>query len=65
MDTGASASFDRFADAAWFSNYAATAMQWTVGAKVLNSRITFEIEPQDMATRAEVAQILVNFNSLN
>lgn len=64
MDIGASASLNQFSDASSVSNYAATAMQWAVGAKVINGRTTTTIEPQGIAIRAEVAQMLVNFNNL-
>ena len=64
MDTSASASLDSFTDAASVSAYAAEAMQWAVGAQVMNGRTATTLEPQGIATRAEVAQLLVNFNSL-
>ena len=39
-------------------------MQWAVGAQVMNGRTMTTLEPQGIATRAEVAQLLVNFNAL-
>ena len=64
MDTTSSVSLDSFTDSASVSKYAAQAMQWAVGAQVMNGRTTTTLEPQGIATRAEVAQLLVNFNAL-
>ena len=64
MDVSASASLDPFTDAASVSAYAADAMQWAVGAQVMNGRTATTLDPQGIATRAEVAQLLVNFNAL-
>lgn len=64
MDISVSASLDSFTDAASVSAYAEDAMQWAVGAQVMNGRTATTLEPQGIATRAEVAQLLVNFNSL-
>ena len=43
------------------SDWAVTAMEWAVGAQVLTGREDGSIDPTGTATRAEVAQILMNF----
>ena len=64
MDTSASASLDSFTDAASVSAYAAEAMQWAVGAQVMNGRTATTLAPQGSATRAEGAKILTSFTAL-
>ena len=50
-----------FADAAQVSGYAVSAMNWAVGAGVINGTDS-GLAPKATATRAEVAQILMNFD---
>ena len=50
-----------FADAAQVSGYAVSAMKWAVGAGVINGTDS-GLAPKATATRAEVAQILMNFD---
>lgn len=50
-----------FTDGGATSDWATTAMEWAVGAKVLTGREDGSLDPTGTATRAEVAQILMNF----
>ena len=50
-----------FTDGGATSDWAVTAMEWAVGAQVLTGREDGSIDPTGTATRAEVAQILMNF----
>lgn len=52
--------FDSFSDAASVSTYAADAMQWAVANGIVNGS-NGKLNPQDNATRAEVAAILMRF----
>ena len=51
---------DSFSDAASVSTYAASAMQWAVANGIVNGS-NGKLNPQDNATRAEVAAILMRF----
>ena len=53
-------SLDSFSDAASVSSYAADAMQWAVANGIVNGS-NGKLNPQDNATRAEVAAILMRF----
>ena len=50
-----------FADAASVSSWAGEAMAWAVNAGVINGKDGNRLDPQGTATRAEVAQVLMNF----
>ena len=51
---------DSFSDSASVSTYAADAMQWAVANGIVNGS-NGKLNPQDNATRAEVAAILMRF----
>ena len=51
-----------FADAASVSSWAGEAMAWAVNAGVINGKDGNRLDPQGTATRAEVAQVLMNFS---
>ena len=51
---------DSFSDSASVSSYAADAMQWAVANGIINGS-NGKLNPQDNATRAEVAAILMRF----
>ena len=51
---------DSFSDATSVSIYAADAMQWAVANGIVNGS-NGKLNPQDNATRAEVAAILMRF----
>ena len=53
-------SLDNFSDAASVSSYAANAMQWAVENGIVNGS-NDKLNPQDNATRAQVAAILMRF----
>lgn len=53
-------SLDNFSDAASVSSYAANAMQWAVENGIVNGS-NGKLNPQNNATRAEVAAILMRF----
>jgi len=56
----ANGSLDSFSDAASVSSYAVNAMQWAVENGIVNG-FNGKLNPQDNATRAEVAAILMRF----
>ena len=56
----ANGSLDSFSDAASVSSYAVTAMQWAVANGIVNGS-NGKLNPQNNATRAEVAAILMRF----
>lgn len=60
-DASAAASLSGFTDASSVSGWALDAMQWAVGAGLVNGRSTTLLVPQGSATRAEVASILMRF----
>ena len=53
-------SLDNFSDAASVSSYAVNAMQWAVANGIVNGS-NGKLNPQDNATRAQVAAILMRF----
>ena len=56
----ANGSLDSFSDAASVSSYAVNAMQWAVENGIVNGS-NGKLNPQDNATRAQVAAILMRF----
>ena len=50
-----------FDDAASVSDYAVSAMNWAVGAGLMNGVTDTELQPQGTATRAQVATMLMRF----
>ena len=64
MDTsGADTSkFDRFTDRNRVSDWAVDAMKWATAAGVINGMGDGTVAPQNTATRAQVAQIAMNFS---
>ena len=60
-DVSAAASLDRFTDASKVASWAKDAMSWAVGGYVINGKGAGRLDPTGTATRAEVAQILMNF----
>lgn len=61
-DISASGSLSGFNDGSRVSSWAKTAMQWAVGANLLSGKGEGMLDPTGTATRAEVAQILMNFS---
>ena len=48
-------------DALQISEYAVSAIQYTVGSKLINGKTASTLNPKDNATRAEIAAILQRF----
>ena len=59
--TSASANITGYYDYARVNSYARTAMSWAVGAGLITGTSTTTLRPQDTATRAQVATILMRF----
>ena len=62
--SGTSGSLDGFADKDAVSNYAKEAMSWAVGSKIINGVSATELQPKGTATRAQMAQMFLNFENL-
>ena len=60
-DVSAKGDLTTFADGAKTSSWAAEAMEWAVGSKLLSGKGGNVLDPTGTATRAEVAQIFMNF----
>ncbi|MEQ2454920.1 S-layer homology domain-containing protein [Flavonifractor hominis] len=60
-DTTASTSLAGYADAASASSWATEGLSWGVGAGVINGKSSTQLDPLGTATRAEIAQIMMNF----
>ena len=61
MDTSAEGRLSKFADGNQVSPWAEEAMAWAVGAGLISGREGSALAPAATATRAEVAQIFMNF----
>lgn len=57
-----SASLAQFSDGATTSDWAAEAVSWAVGAKLISGKSGNRLDPTGTATRAEIAQILMGFH---
>lgn len=60
-DVTGNASLDKFSDSALVSSWATEAMQWAVGAGVMNGNTDGTLNPKGTATRAQVATIMMNY----
>lgn len=60
-DTTASGDLTRFTDAGETASWAEAAMRWAVGSGLLSGKGDGILDPAGTATRAEVAQIFMNF----
>lgn len=60
-DTSAKADLNQYVDGSSTSAWAQTAMAWAVGEGLLSGRDANKLAPTGTATRAEVAQIMMNF----
>ncbi|MGM9551903.1 MAG: S-layer homology domain-containing protein [Clostridia bacterium] len=65
VSVGESTNILSYADFDEISEYAISAMQYTVGSGLMNGKTESTINPLDNATRAEVATILQRFLELN
>ena len=59
-DTTASADLSAYTDAGTISTYAKTALSWANASKLINGTSGTTLSPKQTATRAQVAQILMN-----
>ena len=64
LDVSASADLSHFSDASRISGWAEGVMSWAVGADLLHGQSDSILAPQGTATRAEVATVLMNADSL-
>ena len=64
-DVTAVADIEAYADAANVSDYAVDAMKYAVGSGLINGKTETTLNPQDNATRAEIATILKRFIEAN
>ncbi|HIV02056.1 MAG TPA: S-layer homology domain-containing protein [Candidatus Aphodoplasma excrementigallinarum] len=60
-DVSAQSELTGYTDISAISDYALTAMKWANGSGLINGRTDTTIEPQESASRAEVAAILMRF----
>ncbi len=60
-DVSASGDLTKYRDGDSVSDWAEDAMQWAVGAKLCTGKSSNVLDPTSTATRAEVAQIMMNF----
>ena len=60
-DTSAKGSLENFSDAAAASDWANESLAWAVGEGILSGKGNGKLDPTGTATRAEVAQIMMNF----
>jgi len=64
MDTAAKGDLSAFNDGDKVSSYAEDALKWAQANKIINGKPGQILDPQGTASRAEVAQILLNFSAL-
>ncbi len=62
QEIGASGNLSVFRDADQVSEYAKVPMRWAVGLHILNGKGNATLDPTGTATRAEIAQILLNLS---
>ncbi len=62
-DISARGDLAKFTDGNATHNWARDAMEWAIGAGLMSGKSDTRLDPTATATRAEVAQILKNFNS--
>lgn len=65
LDTKASADLSGYTDANEISNYAVENVRWAVTKGLITGRTLTTLVPKGTATRAEFAQIMMNFDNLS
>ena len=61
-DTSVRADFGQYQDAASVSDFAAEAMRWAVGEKIITGKYNeTQLDPKGNASRAECATIMMRF----
>jgi hypothetical protein len=63
MDVSAKADLSGFTDADKVSEWAQDAVSWAVAVKLINGTTPTTLEPQGESTRAQVAMILMRFQT--
>ena len=63
-DVSATGALAVFSDSGSISNWAQAAMSWAVGIQMINGMGDGTVAPLDTATRAQVAQIVMNYTAL-
>lgn len=63
VSSGGDSNLLSYDDASDVSEWAIYAMQWAVGSGVINGRSEQTLNPKDTASRAEVAQIIMNYDT--
>ena len=63
LDTTAQEGLEGFSDGAAASDWAETALAWAVGAGILQGS-GGQLKPQNTASRAEIATVLMRFEEL-
>ena len=64
LDTAHSSRMQTFSDAGTVSSWSAEAMEWAVGAGIINGNGNQELKPKDSISRAQAAAALQNMVSL-
>ena len=64
LDITAAADLNAYADGAQISTWAQDAMRWAIASGLVSGRSASALAPQSGATRAEIAQLLMNFAKL-
>ena len=64
LDVTAAADLNAYADGAQISTWAQDAMRWAIASGLISGRSASALAPQSGATRAEIAQLLMNFAKL-
>lgn len=62
--SSASGNLNTFSDGSAVSAWALDDMKWAVGAKLINGKSDGRLDPKGTATRAEIAQVLYNFDNM-
>ncbi|MCL2151988.1 MAG: S-layer homology domain-containing protein [Oscillospiraceae bacterium] len=62
LDISAQADLSKYSDASKISDWAQNGMRWAVGAGIVSGRSPTTLAPQGQITRAEVAQLLLNYS---
>ena len=62
LDISGQADLSKYSDASKISDWAQSGMRWAVGAGIVSGRSSTTLAPQGQITRAEVAQILLNYS---
>lgn len=64
LDVTAAADLNAYTDGAQISPWAQDAMRWAIASGLISGRSASALAPQSGATRAEIAQLLMNFAKL-